>query len=1810
MRLTSRFFQRIVFAAGMGVTGVWAQTDGVWQGVTQQWSDPANWAAGVVPGDGGTAFFKSGAGVSLSVSNDVPGLVLGGLSFSNDVTWALQPGFPVTLAAVAGSTNTLDVERNHVDLRSLIGPGAGVLRKTGVGYLNFTNTASPFNGSWLVEQDRLEIKTGTSLVAEPAHYRPDALILNGGAIKNNDSSPVFPPTLGITLLERGGSFAIGWHESRTLTFASPITGPGALCLSQNNGRFLLSNPANDYAGGTVVGTNGPGYHVSGAPYNLAYLQLDADGVLPYGAGKGGLEVVGAWRGVVDLAGTSNRVTELSVTAGGIVTNRAPATGALYADALALRGALAFGTRVVWCGGAFDVQMADGAGAGVVAVPAGATLTVTNRQALGGASLLLDGSALALYEETAAERAFSTNSGAICVGPGGGTVTLTGRAPLPVFVATGGVTASDDNLADAALAVNTSVAVGSDGAVPALFDAAVTVPEGESITFRDSVWVRRLPAAGTWAVAPGTDAVLEGDALAGLQTFLAAGSSLRVVAANLASFDGGVTLGTGETLTYDTLAVADNTFSDSPLNTYTVTHAVTLNGGTLTFSGLGTVTHAGTITGTGALIKLETGAAVLIGNNTFAGSVTVNGGALSVGSDSALGASGNLVTLNGGLLRTTPGAALTLQQAVSLTGGGFYVDGGSLRLAGGLTVSGAVDKQGSGDLIIESPALHAPDGLTLSGGAVVLEIAAGTTHTLERLAGAGDLIVRGGGRLAVRSVTDHTGSIVLENGVLLEELAPASDPALWLDASAAPTLVFKAGSLDQVIRWNDVRDGASGSTHPYAWLNEFSPNLKDPGYKTALPPVVLPGAVEGLPALDFGVYRSGQWLEFGPVANARTFFWVIGSQNSGGLLIGSPDKSAARGGGQIDGTLLASHPIFGSDTWIATEFRMSQAWINGVSVNPNTTGLNGGYQLVTALTTAGVTVNGLAKDMRTTLTGGQADGTGRSGGQRLAEVLIYDRVLTEEERQTVEIYLMRKWLGGSGGTRAHAARLAVNGAGGVEIPHANVTVPFARITGSGTLTKLGAGTMSVEAPELFSGTLALAEGAFTADGLSAQLTARAATTNPVPGAAFWVDANVAGSFGTDAAGRVYWRDARWDGAGDYIVATQRWAHAPVVLPNEIGALAVVDFGPTNTPTIGKGLQWSRTLDNVRTVFWVIGSQQGGGVLLGGTQNEDATGDNHFARGPVASAATPLFWQHAHGSVKGCPTRIDGVPVDNMQVGLSGGYQVVALRTTGNVLAGQFARDRWLADRSGGQRLGEVIVYTNALSEAEMAQVEAYLMSKWQRPFTRDIPATLGDASVPAEGEPPLTGTLQTGVRDLTVVNLSGSGLLAKTGAATLSLFQFQDFAGWLDVVEGRVALDGSAKVERNLAFWADASRAASLVFQPGEPNTVIGWRDARDTEPAATNYPYAFLNPQVPNDKEPGYRTALPPVLEPAALNGRAVLDFGAWRSGQWLQLTPVANARTLFWVLGSQQGGGLLIGGSTHNLIRGPVPGMAALEEHVVTHTNMIWNAAWSDAAVKNGETFTNGVSVGAGTEAPLNGGYQVIATRTAAGLTIDGLAKEMRALSGGQADGVSRSGGQKLAELLIYDDVLTDEEMRQVEAYLAAKWGLPLGGGARAGGSAASSMTLTLRAGTELTLGGSGEHELGALGGAGTVSDGALTVSGIEQVSDENPAAALALAGSLTIRDGAAWHVAAGAGRIAPLRVAGGLAFLGGGTVTITGAAALPNEPVLLAEAVTGASLSGFAAEAWTVTTDDAGRQMRLEVDGHAVYVVPSGKGTMFFIR
>ena len=51
--------------------------------------------------------------------------------------------------------------------------------------------------------------------------------------------------------------------------------------------------------------------------------------------------------------------------------------------------------------------------------------------------------------------------------------------------------------------------------------------------------------------------------------------------------------------------------------------------------------------------------------------------------------------------------------------------------------------------------------------------------------------------------------------------------------------------------------------------------------------------------------------------------------------------------------------------------------------------------------SGLTADGLAFD--------RGFGAGRSGGQRLDELIIYDRMLSDTERRQVEHYLYDKWL---------------------------------------------------------------------------------------------------------------------------------------------------------------------------------------------------------------------------------------------------------------------------------------------------------------------------------------------------------------------------------------------------------------------------------------------------------------------------------------------------------------------------------------------------------------------------------------------------------------------------------------------------------------------------------------------------------------------------------------------------------------------------------------------------------------------------------
>ena len=1773
----------LVCAVAVALTGTAQVTNGIWQGTSTFWSDSDNWVDGDIAFGGGSAAFTTTFGGKSPVTNDIPDLLVGSLAFSN-VNWTVHSPTPIDFAGTRDDTNTIHVNSGVTTFDFTIGDGVSTLHKTGGGYINLTATDSLFNGRWVISQDRIEIKTGTSLMAEPAELVPDAITLDGADIKNNDSTVVFPPNMGITLSERGGVFGIGWSEDYRIILGSPITGPGQLRIARNNGIIILANPTNDYAGGTLVGVNtSSGYAASDS--NVAHLRLAADGVLPYGI----LTVNGTNRGILDIAGNSNRVTTLTVTSGGILTNSVPGTGMLIADGGSLAGRLSPGTRVIWTGAApLALAMTDGDGGGTIDVTG---CTLTNSLALGGAELLLDGATLTLGLPVlpSGESPLTTNRGLLRIGANGGAFALASGNAATTVSLTGGIVSPVGTALT--LPAGLTLTVGSAGASPAYFDADIA----GDVIFRDRVWVNRLPAS--WTAAPGATMFLSSEnAAADYQAVLDAGAALGITTQNAAALLAAFApTGITAPVWLDTVTLANEQTHDSPANALTLPDGIALAGGTLGITGAGTVTLGGTLSGSGSLVKTGNGTAILNGANTFAGAVTVNGGILALGSDTALGDAANPVTLAGGTLANTQGADVTLANAVTVAAGsGFTVNGGSLHLTGALTLAdGTLNKQGDGELIINATSLPATCSLNLTGGAVVYLIDPGTTAELASLRGSGDLILRGGGALTVTADAAYTGRIVMENGILLNDDAPAEAPALWLDASDLASLHFDdAGGIT---RWNDTRDGASGTAHPYAYLNKQAPNYgSTPGvphsngtFQNANAPTLLPNEIAGKPVVDFGKYLSGSWLEVTPVENTRTIFWVLGSQNGGGHLIGTLHQGTARGGGTD--SISAGAALWNGSDWNGETFRGSTNWINGVGVVGTSKGLSGGYDQITTILPppSNIIIRALAKEGRLI---SAVNDSSRSGGQRLAELIIYTRELTEPQRLATETYLRHKWQAGAANT---TPALHVTDRGTVSLPLAGTSLTVPQLTGNGTLTKDGAGTLVVENTHGFNGTLSLAEGAFTADGYAATLTANAATTNPVPGAAFWVDATVPGTFGTDANGIPYWRDARWDGITDYIVATQRWEIAPTVISNAVGLLPVINIGPTNTIA---GMQWSRDLTNVRTVFWLIGSQEGGGILLGG--NDGTSNFNRYTDN--APPSTPIYSNSGtHSNIRNGITRIDGIPVNGATTGLNGHYQVIALRTTGNILAGQFAHDRVQSStdrRHGGQRLGEVIVYTNALTDAEMLAVEAYLMAKWQRPGTRSFTAALAHVDAPTEGQPPATGTFAADSRLLNVGELTGSGLLSKTGDATLMLGDFSAYTGQLTLEGGRTILNGA--VPRNPAFWVDASRTDTVTYDP-LTRDVTRWDDCR------FNDMYAEF--RVITSKGKG---EFPPTFLPDDLNGLPVIDLGEWMSNKHLSWSqPLTHIRTVFWVFGSQAGGGLLLSydrdTTTRNFYRAG-GGVNEADLLDITHSNPIWTTRHQTGQpqVNSGQTRLNSVTIN-GQTTGLSGGYDVISVRTTGDASASSFGNDR------QRPDRDATGGQRLAEVIVYEEALTDDEIRQVEAYLHAKWGVATAATATDADFSTtptvSQLCLMLRSGATLELGGTGHHTISALGGTGAITDGTLTTSGLRQAAAEQPGDALRLAGSLTLASGADWTVEADPDDIAPVIAAGPVTFQGGGTLTLTGAAALPNAPVLLLQ---GASVTGFNPAAWSVVSDNAARQYSLHVIGNTVYLQPSAKGTLFMLQ
>lgn len=257
--------------------------------------------------------------------------------------------------------------------------------------------------------------------------------------------------------------------------------------------------------------------------------------------------------------------------------------------------------------------------------------------------------------------------------------------------------------------------------------------------------------------------------------------------------------------------------------------ITLGGAKLTLGAAnGGDFFEGVIQGPGALAKIGTGEQVLGGTGTQT-ATDVNGGALQVGSNNALGAASAPLGFNGGELHTT--ATFTIPRNVMLNslGGTFNVDGATtLTMANPITGPGGLTKTGTGTLILQAASnfggpmsileglLQIDTAMTFGGLSGSGNIELGLNELIVNNVGhdtydgiisgvGGKLTKDGPGTLTLTGINTYTGGTCILDGVLRVSQSE--------NLGALGTLItFDGGTLNTTASFNMIRGMALNAGH--------------------------------------------------------------------------------------------------------------------------------------------------------------------------------------------------------------------------------------------------------------------------------------------------------------------------------------------------------------------------------------------------------------------------------------------------------------------------------------------------------------------------------------------------------------------------------------------------------------------------------------------------------------------------------------------------------------------------------------------------------------------------------------------------------------------------------------------------------------------------------------------------------------------------------------------------------------------------------------------------------------------------------------
>lgn len=984
---------------------------------------------------------------------------------------------------------------------------------------------------------------------------------------------------------------------------------------------------------------------------------------------------------------------------------------------------------------------------------------------------------------------------------------------------------------------------------------------------------------------------------------------------------------------------------------------------------------------------------------------------------------------------------------------------------------------------------------------------------------------GKGAVAINDMTEYDGDFRLNEGTLSfrRRAIPTDLPPRRLarfDASDAESLVtVEENGTNFVTEWKGTADSiyrgerlsltpAGGCARAFVRRDVFG---------------------DGKPSLDLGPFgtASGAFsftTEGSSSArtlwNVSTIIAVVGVHDGGGHL-GNNYFSRAD-----DSPTWKTSLVSTSKQGTAFYLTDGVCFIDGVRRNMSEGYPHPGYMVI-ALQIPGFNVSTIGRKA--------ANAATLSGGLRFSEIAIYNRQLTETELKDASAYLMDKWFGRAapgyarkdGGRAPDLRTLEVHHAGtAIDVPSnavvrvdgLNASLPFEK-RGEGTLqlpTLRGAGdTIVVKAGKVVAG--------YDADPTSSEEMA--------PEPAFHLDASATNCMDIVVDGGTnyvsYWYDvtmrnyALQDDVGlrPYLLTDQE---------SLLNGMPVVDFGPSSKS--GRYMNFCRALNSIRAVYIVVGRLESASSILGSSKYcpEYVTAPSSisslydFARG---SSSKLIVETAVTRHVQNGAIYINGAAGSASSRPSSTNWQIIELHPQGGAHASALACDRvgQLSQYRGGQRLAEVLIYTRPLSARERVATRNYLRAKWLPEQARqDLPAdTDGTIMRPADmvsrvAELDAEDGISVAAPDgLVAKRLAGSGDVVKSGSGTLTVGDMSDYTGTISVEGGTLALSGSDPVDASAGFvasgrifHADAMYGISSITNDLGVVSVTNWTSRHDPSWSAVPV-YEGSNPTLVSYGTDGSLVAVDMALD-------AMQGFRFCKDGAFAHVNPI---RSVFWVIGSQNGGGFLLGGGTnysnssahYNFHRGVLSQDGWSRVNLYKPSLTLINSS-ADAAIRSyANWWMNGVKISP-TGRGLSGDWDQISmvfTRDTAHTDAEGFAFDGRFLNPNSSvyNNVKHMvGNQRLAEVIIYDRVLSEAERLQNEAYLRTKWSIGLHK------SASNEASVALAEGAVLDCGGTNQY-VAAISGAGTVTNGMLTAGAL--VADAEATGCLAVEGMFGIPSG-----------------------------------------------------------------------------------------------